>query len=103
MRRVSAFLDIPVDEEAWPSLVKAARFSEMRAPADALMPHLKRSRTDGAQVYFHTGANGRWREVPTPDDLAACDAKVRGKFTPALAAWIQGGRQASGDPRLAPD
>lgn len=103
MRRVSAFLDIPVNEEAWPSLVKAARFSEMRASADALMPHLNRSRTGGAQAFFHTGTNGRWREVLTPDDLAAYDNKVRAKFTPALAAWIEEGRQASGDPRLAPD
>ena len=28
MRRVSAFLDIPVDEDVWPSLVTAAQFSK---------------------------------------------------------------------------
>ena len=103
MRRVAAFLDIPVNDEVWPSLVKAAGFSEMRTSADALMPHLKQSRTGGAQAFFHTGTNGRWRDVLTFDDLAAYDAKVRAKFTPALAAWIADGRQASGDPRLAPD
>jgi aryl sulfotransferase len=103
MRRVSAFLDIPVKEEVWPALVKAAQFSEMRASADDIMPHLNRSRSGGAQAFFHAGTNGRWRNVLTPEDLAAYDAKLRAKFSPALAAWIEGGRRAAGDPRLLPD
>jgi len=52
------------------------------------MPHLAGSRAGGANAFFHKGTNGRWREVLTPDDLAAYEAKVRAKFTPALAAWI---------------
>ena len=103
MRRVSAFLDIPVNEETWPSLVKAAQFSEMRASGEKLMPHLAGSRAGGANAFFYKGTNGRWREALTPDDLAAYEAKVRAKFTPALAAWIKGGRRAAGDPREVPD
>jgi len=103
MRRVSAFLDIPVKEEVWPALVKAAQFSEMRASADKIMPHLNRSLLGGAQGFFHAGTNGRWRNVLTPEDLAAYDAKLRAKFSPALAAWIEGGRRAAGDPRLLPE
>jgi aryl sulfotransferase len=103
MRRVSAFLDIPVNEEVWPALVKAAQFSEMRASADEIMPNLNRSRVGGAQAFFHAGTNGRWRNVLTPEDLAAYDSKLRAKFSPVLAAWIEGGRRAAGDPRLLPD
>lgn len=103
MRRVAAFLDIPINEEIWPTLVTAAGFSEMRASADTLMPHLKSSRAGGAQAFFHTGANGRWHQVLTPDDLAAYATKVRAKFSPALAAWIEGGRRISGDPRTTRD
>jgi aryl sulfotransferase len=103
MRRVSAFLDIPVDEALWPDLVHAATFSEMRASGDKLMPHLQQFRVGGAQTFFYKGTNGRWRDVLTPDDLAAYDAKVRSKFSPALAAWIEGGRRAAGDPRQSPE
>jgi hypothetical protein len=72
----------------------------MRASADEIMPHLNRSLSGGAQGFFHAGTNGRWRNVLTPEDLAAHDAKLPAKFSPALAAWIEGGRRAAGDPRL---
>ena len=98
MRRVSAFVDIGVDETLWPSLVQAARFSEMRAAADSLMPHLRLTRADGPRSFFHSGTTGRWSEILTPDDLALYEAKVRAKFTPPLAAWIEGGRKLAGEP-----
>jgi hypothetical protein len=99
MRRVAAFLNIAVDESVWPTLVQAARFSEMQAAADSLMPQLRLTRTAGARSFFHSGTTGRWREVLTPSDLAHYEAKVREKFPAQLAAWIEGGRKVGGDPR----
>ena len=99
MRRVAAFLDITINEAVWPSLVQAAQFSEMRAAADSLLPQLRLTRTDGPRSFFHKGTIGRWRDVLTPDDLATYEGKVRAKFTPALAAWIEKGRIAAGEPR----
>jgi aryl sulfotransferase len=98
MRRVAEFLDIPIDESIWPSLVNSARFSEMKAAADTLMPILRHIRTDGPSSFFHQGTNGRWRDVLTTDDIAIYKARVRNKFCPALAAWIENGRKVSGDP-----
>ena len=103
MRRIAAFLDIPVDEALWPSLVQAASFEQMREAGDALMPHAKTSWVGGARQFFNKGTNGRWRDVLTADDVARYEAKVREKFTPALAAWVEGGRRLAGDPRDAPD
>lgn len=99
MRRVTAFLEIEINETLWPSLVTAAGFKEMQESGEALIPELKVSRTNGAQSFFYRGTNGRWRGVLTDDDLAHYDAKVREKFTPGLAAWLEGGRRASGEPR----
>jgi aryl sulfotransferase len=103
MRRVAAFLDININEAMWPSLVQAAQFSEMRAAADSLMPHLRLTRADGPRSFFHKGTIGRWRDILTPDDLANYEEKVRVKFSPALAAWIEGGRNAAGEPRASAD
>ena len=103
MRRVAKFLDIPINQAVWHSLVQAARFSDMQAAADSLMPHLRLTRTDGPRSFFHKGAIGRWRDILTPDDLALYENKIRSKFTPALAAWIEGGRKAAGDPRARPN
>lgn len=96
MRRIAAFLDIPVDEALWPSLVQAASFERMREAGDTLMPHIGRQ-------FFNRGRSGGWRDVLTPDDVARYTAKVREKFTLALAAWVEGGRRGAGDPRDAPD
>jgi aryl sulfotransferase len=53
--------------------------------------------------FFNQGTNGRWRGIPTQDDLALYDAKVRERFSPGLAAWLEGGRLATGEPREAAD
>ena len=44
-----------------------------------------------------------WRNVFTENDLALYHAKVREKLSPGLAAWLEGGRRATGDPRLLSD
>lgn len=103
MRRIARFLGIPVDETLWPSQVDAARFEAMRAASDALMPQIKSHLVGGAQRFFNKGTNGRWRGVLTDDDLALYLAKVRQKFTPALAAWLESGRGVAGEPREATD
>lgn len=103
MRRISSFLNIPLDESVFPSLVGAANFEAMQAAGDDLMPQTKTLFAEGAKRFFNKGVNGRWRDVFTEGDLALYDAKVREKFTPGLAAWLEGGRHATDDPRQLPD
>jgi len=98
MRRIAAFLAIDVDEATWPSLVGAAGFVTMRTVADVLVPHVATSFSEGAQRFFYRGTNGRWRGVLADDDLHLYLAKTRTKFTPQLAAWLERGRHASGEP-----
>lgn len=103
MRRVAAFLDIPVDEVLWPSLVRAADFSSMQKDGDQLMPLTRAMFAEGSRRFFNKGTNGRWQGVLTEDDLALYEAKVTEKFTPGLRAWVEGGRAANGDPRAMAD
>ena len=103
MRRVASFLDIPVDEAIWPTLVAAASFETMRAVGGELMPQMKTMFVEGPRRFFNKGVNGRWRDVLTEQDLALYDAKVREKLSPGLAAWLEGGRHVAGDPAQAPD
>jgi aryl sulfotransferase len=103
MRRISAFLDLAVDEAVWPSLVGAAGFESMRAAGGELMPQTQSMFSEGPQRFFHKGENGRWRDVLTDADLALYDAKVREKLSRGLAAWLESGRRGAGDPRRSPD
>jgi aryl sulfotransferase len=103
MRRVSDFLGIRIEEHLWSSLVQAAGFEAMRAAGEELMPFTKTMLAEGAQRFFNKGVNGRWHEVFSDEDLAHYDARVREMLSPGLAAWLEGGRRRSGDPRSAPD
>jgi aryl sulfotransferase len=103
MRRISAFLDIPVEEGAWPSLVEAARFEAMRANGAALMPRGRTTWNEGHQTFFKSGTNARWRAVLTEADNALYEDRVRREVSPALAAWLEAGRLVAGDPRDAAD
>ena len=58
---------------------------------------------DGAKTFLNKGVNGRWQGIYGAADLAAYDAKVAMEFTPALAAWLEGGRLVAGDPALSAD
>lgn len=53
MRRIAAFLGFPINEALWPALVNAARFSEMQASGDLLMPEMRHTRKDGARGFFY--------------------------------------------------
>ena len=99
MRRIADFLGITIPGDLWPALVGAADFEAMKRDGKRLLPTADRSFEGGADRFLHKGANDRWRGVLTEDDLALYEAKVRERFTPGLAAWVDGGRRATGDPR----
>ncbi|MBV9419325.1 MAG: sulfotransferase domain-containing protein [Alphaproteobacteria bacterium] len=99
MRRISAFLDIPVNETVWPLLVEAARFETMRENGATLMPRGGEIWTGGHETFFHKGANARWRDVLTEADIAAWQHRVGREVSPNLARWMENGRHVAGDPR----
>jgi aryl sulfotransferase len=103
MRRIAAFLGTPIDEAIWPDLVNAATFAEMKKVGARIKPHVTSGTPDGADRFFNKGVSGGWREHLTDSDLAPYWAKVREKFTPGLAAWIEKGRLGAGDPRASRD
>jgi aryl sulfotransferase len=92
MRRVSDFLQIPIDETLWPSLVSAATFKTMQQAADRLMPQAKAMMSGGSGQFFNKGSVGRWREVLSLEQLAAYDRMVREQCPPALVNWLEHGR-----------
>lgn len=103
MRRISAFLDIPVNEAVWPSLVGAAGFETMRENGASLMPSGGQVWDGGHEAFFHKGTNARWRDVLTERDIAAWKDRVLREVSPNLARWMENGRRVAGDPRETED
>jgi len=103
MKRISAFLEIDTPDERLSALAAAARFDQMKADGEALMPGIEAAFDHGSQRFLNKGVNGRWREALTPEDLARYNALVKRKLTPSLAAWLEKGRRGAGDPADLPD
>jgi aryl sulfotransferase len=97
MRRVAERLEIGIDEEAWPGLVREAGFDRMRDRAGKLapqvtMPGLWRD----AGRFFNRGVSGQWRTLLTSADLERYWARVRRLAPPGLLAWTHSGWRGAG-------
>lgn len=99
MRRLSAFLEVPVDERLWPSLVDAASFRAMRARADDTAPgaHVKEWRSNAD--FFRKGRLGQWRTGLSAESLALYDRVAGERLDGGLRTWLEGGRAVAGDPK----
>jgi len=86
MRRISAFLDIPVNEAIWPSLVEAATFEAMKRDGDSLLAGMERGFEGGHKSFLHKATNGRWQGAVDEADLARYRAKIEAALSPALIA-----------------
>ncbi len=103
MRRISSFLGIETPEPRLAELAEAARFETMKRQGEEMLPQLRMAFDNGAERFLNKGENGRWRDLLTDADLARYEALVKRRLSPALAAWLEGGRRAAGDPEALAD
>ena len=92
MRRLSALLGLPVDEERWPELVRAATFESMRAGAGA--PDTSLGVLKDPAAFFRRGTSGEGRQILTTDELAHYRDRVAAMAPSDLLAWLHRDREA---------
>ena len=90
MRRVAAFTQLEIAEDAWPELVAAARFDAMKQAAIQNEDYIGLIFEGGASRFFHKGTNGRWRDVLTEEELSLYEAAAS-QLDPDLRAWLEAG------------
>jgi aryl sulfotransferase len=98
VRRVADFLGIACQPDLIASIVEAAGFEAMRRDGEALMPGAAAHFQGGADRFLFRGTNGRWRDLLGPEELALYEARAAADLSPECARWLEGGRQAAGDP-----
>jgi aryl sulfotransferase len=99
MRRVAAFCEIDILDDAWPSLVEGARFETMKRDASKLVPGTARAFKGGVDSFIYKGTVGRWRDVLTDADLDLYE-KAAARLDPALRSWLEAGRRVAAAPEL---
>jgi len=92
IRRIAAFIDVPINEDRFPAIVEHCGFDYMKKYAGKSVPAGGASWKGGVETFMHTGVNGRWRDVLSPEESTAYEAKARAELGEACAAWLAGTR-----------
>lgn len=97
MRRIARLLGEEIAGDAWPGLVKAATFGEMKRHADRLAPDTDLRIWRDNAGFFHAGTSGQWRSALSVDSQAAY-AEFSARRAPAeMVRWLEQGAAASGE------
>lgn len=91
IRKIAAFLDIPVDEANWDAILTHCSFAYMKANATPSVPLGGAFWDGGADTFIHKGTNGRWRDTLTAADSAAYEARAIKELGPECAGWLATG------------
>ena len=87
MRRLARLLGVTVPDAAWPGLVEAATFEQMRRLAPDLVPDRSGVLKDPA-AFFRRGTSGSGRQLLPPDGLARYSARAAALAPADLLAWL---------------
>lgn len=91
VRRLAAYLEIPIDEALFPQILERITFASMRENFARIEPMADIVWKEGAKTFMNKGTNGRWREVLGPAELKLYDAAVARALTPEAATWLEHG------------
>lgn len=102
MRALADFLEIEVAPALWPKLVRQCSFEWMKAHAERMAPLGGAPFEGGAKTFINKGTNGRWRDVLSPEDVAAYERRAAAELSPACARWLATGAASTlAEPDLA--
>lgn len=91
MRRIAAFLDIPIDASQWDTILEYCAFDWMKQHSAQIAPLGGSFWEGGAQTFIHQGVNGRWVEILTPGESREYEARAVQELGPDCARWLATG------------
>lgn len=95
MRKIAAFLGCDIPEDRWPEILEHCTFDWMKAHAENMSPLGGAIFEGGATTFINKGVNGRWKDVLTPEDIAAYEQRALTELGPECARWLAEGQGAT--------
>jgi aryl sulfotransferase len=95
IRRIADFLDIEIDEAAFPKILHHCSFDYMKAHAEKVAPLGGVLWQGGAQTFVNKGTNGRWRDTLSAEEVEAYEAKALAELGSDCAWWLAMGEGLS--------
>lgn len=91
IRKLAAFLDIPVDPATWDAILEHCSFDYMKKHATRSVPLGGAFWDGGSETFINKGTNGRWKEVLTQEQSERYEKLCVEKLGPACSRWLNTG------------
>ncbi|WP_115527116.1 MULTISPECIES: sulfotransferase domain-containing protein [Xanthomonas] len=88
IRRIAAFLEIPVRDAAWKAILHHCRFNYMRQHAARYVPQGAGLWREGGKAFFNQGRAGRWRSLLPASVVAAYATRAQAELCSEAAQWL---------------
>jgi aryl sulfotransferase len=90
IRKLAAFLDIPINEDKWDDILHHCSFGYMKANAVKSVPLGGIFWDGGAETFIHKGVNGRWKDILSEDEITRYEKRVVSELGEECARWLAG-------------
>lgn len=91
IRKIADFLEIPIDEKQWNSILEHCSFDYMKAHAEESAPMGGALWEGGAKTFINKGTNGRWKDMLIEADSTRYESLALEKLGPECAHWLATG------------
>ena len=98
IRAIAGFLGCDIPEDRWPQILDHCSFAWMKAHAEMVSPLGGAIFDGGATKFINKGVNDRWRDLLTPEDVAAYERRALAELGPDCARWLATGAMAPAEP-----
>ena len=88
IRRIAAFLEIPIDESKWELILLHCSFDYMKANASKSVPLGGAFWDGGAETFIHKGENGRWRDTLREAEIQQYEQRAERELGIDCAGWL---------------
>jgi len=93
IRRIAAFLEIPICESTWTAILEHCSFKWMKKNATKSVPLGGAFWDAGAEVFINKGVNGRWSDTLTSDESADYEERAEAELGAKCARWLATGER----------
>ena len=91
IREIADYLDIAIDQHVFPRVLEHCSLAHMKQAAAKVELLDAIFEGGGARFFVNKGANGRWKDVLSADEIAECDEVAARNLTPDCAHWLKTG------------
>lgn len=91
IRRIAAFLDIPIRETRWPDILRHCSFEYMKRHGTRIVPMNGAFWQSGSESFMHHGTNDRWRAALPVADSRDYERAAICTLGAQCARWLRSG------------